>query len=68
MRAQIIALEGIAPDRNEFLQTALGYAQAAHDSVLTQQIVVQMEKVGILNFTKAAPKSSTSSLATAPTK
>ena len=68
MRAQIVALEGIAPDRNEFLQTALGYAQAAHDSVLTQQIVVQMEKVGIINFTKAAPKSSTSSLATSPSK
>jgi len=60
MRTQIIALESITPDRAEFLQTALGYAQAVHDSVLTQQIVVQMEKTGIIDFSRAAPKQATS--------
>ena len=67
MRSQVLALETIAPDRNEFLQEALGYAQAAHDSLLTQQIVVQMEKVGIIPFTKA-PSQATSSLATSASK
>jgi len=71
MRNQIIALEAMVPDRNEFLQTALGYAQAAHDSVLTQQIVVQMEKTGVLNFTKAptkkTPNQSTSSTSSSST-
>ena len=68
MREQIILLEGIVPDRNEFLQTALGYAQAVHDSVLTQQIVVQMEKTGVLNFTKAPTKQATTSTTTSATK
>ena len=68
MREQIILLEGIVPDRNEFLQTALGYAQAVHDSVLTQQIVVQMEKTGVLNFTKAPTKQANTSTTTSATK
>lgn len=68
MREQIILLEGIVPDRNEFLQTALGYAQAVHDSVLTQQIVVQMEKTGVLNFTKAPTNQATTSTTTSATK
>ena len=71
MGQQIVALEGIVPDRNEFLQTALGYAQAVHDSVLTQQIVVQLEKTGVLSFTKAPAKKAaqaTSSTATSASK
>jgi O-antigen ligase len=63
MKKEIFALEKIAPDRTEFLYAANAYAQRVGDTYLQQQVVIQLEKLGIINFTKGT-KSATSSTPT----
>ncbi len=60
MGRQIAALEKIAPSRSDFLQAANYYAYKVGDERLKRQIVIQMEKVGIIEFTQGKKSSATS--------
>ena len=65
MRNEVLVLENLAPNRADFLLAANAYAQRVGDRVLQQQVVIQMEKTGLINFTKS--KSSPSATSTTPT-
>jgi Ca2+/Na+ antiporter len=61
MGKQINALAGIAPSRLDFLTTANAYAARVGDRALQTKIVIQMEKVGIITFTKKSDTSTAES-------
>jgi len=54
MGKQIVILEKLAPNRSDFLLAANAYAQRVGDKVLQQQVVVQMEKTGMISFSKSS--------------
>jgi len=68
MGKQIFALEKISPSRADFLQAANFYAYKVGNEALKRQIVIQMEKIGMIEFTKSPSTSSSPSATTSSSK
>ena len=61
MRKQIMILSELAPSRLDFLNTANAYAARVGNRELQTKVVIQMQKAGIITFTKKSDTSTAES-------
>ncbi len=61
MREQVMTLAGLAPSRLDFLNIANAYAARVGDRDLQTKVVIQMQKAGIITFTKKSDTSTAES-------